>query len=115
MATITPTFDSNGARQIITWSGMATGDTIVSANTDNRPTRHVTLHLYGTWGGATVTLTGSFDDSNFTIVPDSTGTSISETADVVLSVGTMLRYWKPNISGGSGDSVTAVLALYYSS
>ncbi len=113
MATITPTIDERASHCVITWSGMATGDTINAAIPSERAAAHATLHLFGTWGGATVTLSGSLDGTNYDTMPDGAGTAISKTDDAVVSVGAAVTHYKPTIASGTSDSVTAVLRLWY--
>lgn len=117
MATIAPTYDRDNAGRVttVTWSGMATGDTINSANIKsmNKPALVATLHIYGTFGGATLTITGSNTDSNFVAMNDNQGTAISSTAAAIWELSSGALYLKPTISGGTSDSVTMVLAVWW--
>lgn len=71
-----------------------------------------TIHMFGTWGGATVKLQESNDPnlSSYQDAYDVTSTAISKTADGALQVLITNPYAiKPVITGGSGSSVTVAV------
>ena len=70
------------------------------------------IHIFGTFGGATVTITGSHDDSNYFLIADAGDTDMSVTAEDWFEVSSGAMYVKPTISGGSGDSVTVSLGVW---
>lgn len=70
------------------------------------------LHVYGTWGGATVTFEGSNEDTpaNQAGLTDPTQTAISMTSNSIKQVLENPLYVRPKITGGDGTtSLTARL------
>lgn len=67
----------------------------------------ITVHIYGTVGGSTVTVQGSLDGVQFNTVDDAYGTAMSYTAvGVVKPVGPALNELKIVVTGGAGVAVT---------
>jgi hypothetical protein len=96
--------------EAVTWANMATGDTITRIEPGT--TRGVAgcVTFTGTFGGATVTLQGSNDGTNwFNLLQN--GTAIAATAAALFDFSTAARYLRPALTGGTGDSVTAILML----
>lgn len=113
MATVNPvstplsTYGDNV--RIVTWTGLATGDTIGAFEMPGWADRSV--QFGGTFGGATLTFTGSNDGTNFIGLTDPQGNAISKTAAAIEAVLELTRYVKPGISGGAGDSVNVTLLI----
>lgn len=107
MSTITPTSAYAGGYVTWTWTGAATGDTIVAANVVHNPS-DIFFTASGTFaGGTTVTLTGSADDTTYVSdVVDLADTAISFTAAGASAVRDGWPYLKPAVASGSSDSVT---------
>ncbi len=105
MATINPVRSSpGGAASKILWEGMATGDTI----TPDLPSRSEpvgSVQVTGTFGGATVTLQGSNDGTNYVTLKDLSGADISFTTAGLAYFDGRTLYIRPGISGGSSDDV----------
>lgn len=112
MATITPT-RATAAHNVstVTWTGIATGDTINSDLPGSLDPAFGAVQISGTFGGATVTLTGSNDGTTFSTLKDKTGTAISMTSAGAAEFSTAMVYIKPGISGGTGDSVDVVVSF----
>lgn len=111
MATITPTTSyDNGALQV-TWTGVSTADTMVAYEVPDQAAWFAALQMTGTWGGSTVTLQGSEDNSTYLTIKDRSGTAISATANARFDLSTGAKYVKPASSGGTGDNVDVVLTL----
>lgn len=68
-----------------------------------------TIQVAGTFGGATVTFLGSNDGTTYTAIKDNFGNSISFTAAGQVELSSAYRYFKPNISGGTSDSLNVYL------
>ena len=112
MATISPTTSEPRAKQgEVTWSGMATGDTINPFALKDIRTANGAIQLSGTWGGATVTAQISNDGSTWFTLTDIYGANVSATANAVFEYTTGANYMRFAISGGTSDSVTAVVTL----
>ncbi len=72
------------------------------------------IYIFGTWGGATVALTGGNDPdlADFDSVYDFEGTNISQTADRKVWVLLPNVYAiKPTITGGDGTTVVRVCVV----
>ena len=68
----------------------------------------VSVSMEGTWGGATVSMTGS-NGSTYSTLNDPFNVGIAFTSDDCAAIVENTRYRKPTISGGSGSSVTVYL------
>ena len=115
MATITPTVTPRPDVKTISyvWNDMATGDTIDAMKSPGVGAGALLAcaQIAGTFGGATVTLTGSNDGVNFHTLKDVGGSDITMTAAGMAEFSTAALYLKPAISGGAGDSVTVTVAM----
>lgn len=110
MATVSHTSARTFDRRTITWTGIATGDTINPFIMDV-PGSLAAIQATGTFGSATVTLSGSLDGTTYFSLSDVTGTAISLTANGYAELSTAALYIKPAITGGTGDSVTVVMVV----
>jgi hypothetical protein len=70
-----------------------------------------TVQVYGTFGGATVTLEGSLDGTNWATLNDAQGSPIAITEAKLEAVTELVRYTRPSVSGGSGASLTVMLFM----
>jgi hypothetical protein len=70
------------------------------------------VQVAGTFGGATVTFLGSNDGTTFTAITDILGAAISFTAAGQRELSTCYRYFKPNVSGGTADSLNVYLVHF---
>jgi|SRR6056300_458744 len=112
MATVTPTYDSiSPTARVVTWTGIATGDTINPITPDHARPAIGTVTMEGTWGSSTVALQGSNDGTNYFTLKNPQGTDISATGDAMFEVSTAVLYIRPTPSGGSGDSINVILAM----
>jgi hypothetical protein len=114
MATVTPTFSNDvGAADrstvLVTWA-------LTTANADGSPLEYTefadkTWTAFGTWGGATLTLQGSNDGTNwFSLTNAAGGTAATFTADGGKAVIETPRYVRPNLTTvGVGATVSVVL------
>lgn len=111
MATVSFTQDQHVTTASIAWADVATGDTIVAYEISEQAGLAGAVQFAGTFGGATVTLTGSNDGTNFVTLTDQVGTDISVTVAGLIEFSTACRYIKPGISGGTGDAVDVTVVL----
>ena len=66
----------------------------------------VTVHIYGTFGGATVSVQGSVLGTQFNTVDDAYGLPMSYTSTGVLKpIGPVVKALKVTVTGGAGVSV----------
>lgn len=106
MATVSPVRSSPAPNvSKVLWEALATGDTINADLPSGTEPLLSSVQATGTFGGATVTLTGLNDGINYVTLKDPSGTDISFTAAGAFEFGTAMVYIKPAISGGTGDDV----------
>lgn len=111
--TLSVTVKNGGRRRVAAWtlettagnSGIAVHEPDISAVVSS-------LQVAGTFGGATVTFLGSNDGTNFAALAATSGAAISLTAAGIVEMSTALRYVKPNISGGTGDSLNITFVYW---
>lgn len=113
MSTITPTItnpeDTNGRCRIISWTGIAEGDTCAAARLSQFADR--TVQIEGTFGGATITIEGSLDTVNFHVLTDPQGNAISAGSAKLEAISELTYDVKPVITDGSGSDITVTLLL----
>lgn len=97
--------------QVVTWTGMATGDTIESYTPIGTAGIAGAIQISGTFGGATVILQQSNDGSTWFTAKDVFGDDVSATANAIFEISLSALYIRPSISGGTGDAVNVILAL----
>lgn len=111
MATVSFTTDQYVTSAQIAWADIATGDTIVAYEISGQAGLAGAVQFAGTFGGATVTLQGSNDGTNYVTLTDPTGSDISVTSAGLIEFSTACRYIKPGTSGGTGDAVDVTVVL----
>lgn len=114
MPTITPTVsrdvgDRDGS--VVTWTW-----TLTTANADGAVLEWPewadrTFTATGTWGGATLSIQGSGDGTNWvTLNKVAGGTAATATADAAMAIIEVPRYVRPNLTvAGAGATVTVIL------
>lgn len=112
MAVIAPVRSSLGVGiEVITWSPIAAGDTCTGSLVSGQSGAIGNIQATGTFGGATIALTGSNDGSTYSNVTDGAGNSASFSAAGMKEFSTAAAYIAPAISGGAGSSVTVRVVL----
>jgi hypothetical protein len=112
MATIIPTTVEDQVRAAAyRWTDYSTADTSTPIKVQNMQGLAGSVQVTGTFGGATITLQGSNDGTNFVTLKDSAGTAISVTAAGMAEFSTAALYLKPTSSGGTADNVTVTVIL----
>lgn len=115
MATVTPTltgrvpvtgdqsFPSDSF--VAVWENVTDGDTLVPIELGAYADR--SMQVAGTIGSpaATVTGTGSNDGVTYAVLNDLQGVALSFTAAGLKGIAEATRYFKPAVSGGTGESV----------
>lgn len=113
MATVTPTLtkvgDQDDAAILLSWA-------LTTTNTDGAPLEWTQwadrcFQAVGTWGGATLTIQGSNDGTNWAPLSNAAGgTAATFTADGAKSIIELPRYVRPNLTTpGTGASVAVTL------
>lgn len=114
MASITPTKSEKGPwHQVFKWTPVTEADTCVAVKLE-RPYYAYGMQVTGTFGGATITLQGSIDGTNFVALDDADGAAISLTSAGINGAGRdLVLYLKPVTASGSSSSVTiSVLVMF---
>lgn len=96
-----------GTAWTFTWTNLATGDTGQPVEMTDAQDR--SIQVSGTFGTSTFTLEGSNDGTNWFVLTDPQGNNISKTAAALEAISEAVRYVRPNVSGGAGATLTAVL------
>lgn len=110
MATITPTQAAQGDIRIYTWTGCSTLDTHVAVGPWHYgAAKRGVVTAKGTFGGGTLTLQGSLDNTNWFTVLDKQGNALSFTADGAEEFESSFCYFRPNMTGGAADNVDFVI------
>lgn len=113
MATVTPTLtkvgDQDDSAILLTWA-------LTTANTDGSLIEWTQwadrcFQAAGTWGGATLTIQGSNDGSNWFTLSNAAGAAAATfTADGGKSIIELPRYVRPNLTTpGTGATVSVTL------
>jgi hypothetical protein len=114
MSSVTPTFNNTVEMEdrsvlLPTWA-------LATANPDGLPLNkpsytQMTWTAQGTWGGATLTLQGSNDGTNwFPLTKFASSTAATFTADGIVTTNEAPLYVRPNLTvAGAGATINVVL------
>jgi hypothetical protein len=115
MATVSPAFDFVQAQGAsvprVTWSDLATGDTITSFPIASQAGIAGAVQFRGAFGGATVGLQASNDGVTFFYVTNLLGAAISTDSAALFEFTSAALYLRPIITGGTGDAVDVIVVL----
>ena len=102
---------TQGGAHLHTWplsNADGTGESISNAGAADR-----TVHMFGTWGSATVILEGTNDPDqgagNWVTLHDLTGAELTATADFIAMLAENTLFIRPVLSGGAGSTITVAL------
>ncbi len=111
MATISPAPDKSFVEATrIVWEAAAAGDTINHYTPAWPGLALSSIHMAGTWGGATVTMKYSNDlTKSWLTMVDKYGANVSATEDAIFEVDTTALHIKFTIAGGSGNDVDVIV------
>jgi hypothetical protein len=94
--------------EAITWANMP-------ANEQGQPFADFfgdrSMQVEGTFGGASVTITGSNDGVNYRTLTDPLGSPLVITSPDIVQVLEAVRYTRPETSGGTGVAVTVSMFI----
>lgn len=108
MATI-PATTTHGEGVLYSWPNLATNDDGTPVGLIGSGDR--TFVAFGTFGGGTVTLQGSFDQTNWFTLRDPQGANIALTAAGIRAVMEAPIYVRPLVTGGTGVSISCQLLV----
>lgn len=114
MAVITPTLSVSSVPRV-SWSSIDNSSTFEPWVVYAQFGLAGAIQISGTFGGATIALIGSNDNVTFFPILDLQGSAVSATANKLSEFTTSVAFLKLSITGGSGTSVNAVMALRGSS
>jgi len=99
---------------IIQWATMLNGDTGSPVEMPGSTVRSV--QVQGTFGaGGTMQLKGSNDSTNYIVLTDPQGNSISKTAASIEAIEEITRLVRPEITAGDGTTSLTVTLLVFRS
>lgn len=105
--TITPLETIYGHVLSVVWGPFATGDTFTPYPNAGSADRSV--HVYGTFGGSTITVVGSNEPANpptsLVALHDPSGAAISITVAGIAQVSEVTQWIAPVVTGGAGASM----------
>ncbi len=109
MAT-TPTVQivSGGSAKVISWVGLANGQSGDSVEDSLWADRSV--QVVGTFGtGGSVTIEGSNDGTNWSALTDPQGNNLTFVTSKIETVIEIVRFIRPNVTAGDGTTAITVL------
>lgn len=93
------------------WETITESDTAAAALPGGTEPAIGSIQVTGDFGGATVVLQGSNDNSNWVTIQDIEGNDISFTAAGAVDFSTGMLYIRPSASGGSSQDVDISMVL----
>jgi hypothetical protein len=111
MATVSPITSVVDGIPRVTWADIVTGDTITSLPVPGRKLTPASVQIGGTFGGATVKLQVSNDNTTFYDLKDTSGTTVSATSGAIFELSSSAAYFKPSLTSGSANAVDITLIL----
>lgn len=107
MATIPAVYDN--ILHKVTWETIAHGDTINAFDATNYVVESV--QITGTFGGGTVSWTGSNDGTNYVALNNLAGSTAATSSAALIGIQTQTQLVKPAIAGGTGGDVDVTAFL----
>jgi|SRR3954466_7942308 hypothetical protein len=97
----------DGSAQRVVWAAVTESDTFAAAAMPEYTARSV--HVSGTFGGATVVLNGSNTGTNYFGLNNMAGTAISVATEALKQVLEGVINYQPAASGGTSQSLTVTM------
>jgi hypothetical protein len=111
MATVSPSISTLSGVPRVVWSGIVTGDTITSFALTEQWGLAGSVQISGTFGGAIVTLQHSNDGTTWFDAKDLNNATVSTTTNGIFEVSLSSLYFRPAVSGGSGNAVNVIIVF----
>lgn len=117
MATIKPTVTAvgvgNNAAQLVIWTPVTEADTCAAVSFPDLTDRSV--HVYGTFGSASVAIQGSNNNgASFVALNDPGGSAIAITSEKIKAILENSQQIKPVATGGSAQSLSVAILFHLS-
>lgn len=97
----------DGSAVLFVWTPVTEADTARAVQMPGYSAR--SIHVSGTFGGATVVLKGSNTGTNFFGLNDLQDTAFSVTQEGLEQIQETVRYYQPSASSGSSQSLTVTM------
>lgn len=111
MAEISYSTDTRPRCTVYTWANVTESDTFQRLELDSLA-QEISVHIKGTFGGATVVMKGSLSDEEGTTLSQLGSLDASATAEDIFSLLDRPVYITPTHSGGTSESVTVSVAVW---
>ena len=98
-----------GNASMVTWTNVVTGNT--GSPIENPTFSDRSVQVTGTFGGATCTIEGSNDGTNWATLTDPAGVATTFTAAGLKQILQVTRYIRPNVSAGAGTLTINLLIV----
>lgn len=98
---------TDGSAMKVVWATVTENDTFAAVAMAGYTAR--SIHVSGTFGGATVVLKGSNTGTNYFGLGDPQGVAISVTSEGLKSSQDSVINYQPTASGGTGQSLTVTM------
>lgn len=106
------TLDPHGATEKVIWEGITNADALGAAHAPFQSRASIaTVQFAGTFDGATATLQGSNDGTNWVTLRDTAQLDVSITEDDYAEISTAFLYLRPFTSGGGASQNLNCLLL----
>ena len=111
MATFTAAMEmlERGTLHLWSWRNLKLDDAGSSVEWSRLSDRSV--HVYGTWGGASLVMEGSNDDTNMAQLDNLRGVAISVSANAIFGILQIAAYVRPRVVGGDATTNLNVIML----
>ena len=114
MANITPTLTNvgpsgDGSTILAIWGPFTESDACLPISYPAMSDKSV--HVYGTFGSASVAVQGSNNGTSFAALNDPTGTVIAITTERIKAILENTMQIKPVATGGTGQSITVAILM----
>lgn len=105
--------ERTGRRHTVTWEGVTTaGNASIPSVAAGAGLALASVQVTGTFGSATVAFHGSNDGTNFVALNDVEDTTIGITSAGASEFSSGMAYFKPVVSGGTGDDLDVTLVYW---
>lgn len=91
------------------WETLTESDTAEALELGDTDTLASCVQIVGTFGGATITIQGSNDGTNWANLEDLQGNALSFTSAAIADFSTAAAYIRPNATGGSSQDLDIYL------
>lgn len=97
--------------QTWTWETLTENDTAAAVTPNGTEPLAASVQIVGSFGGATVLLQGSNDNTNWITLKDLAGSDISFSASGAAEFTSAMAYFRVSASGGTSQDVDAILSF----